>query len=188
LQGTLRYAYKKSKTYLKEEPVASEKEEAEGAVFYASILPMIAECNSTAADIIYDEMKIRWPATDKFNSDYSIVKEAFESVYSCSNLKIWCREVGSLYTDTDAELPYPDAGGCCQDNLSLPKKKSCNKKFNDGKTNLYYKRCTKQRTKGKYMKYWCPLSCNNTSPGITPPGFDIPTCLWYTEPDFISKK
>merc|ERR1712187_445871 len=72
MQGTLRYALKKAIN-----PIPNpnqEKEEAEGAVFYASILPFIYECDPDVGATILDEMKVGGASGGNFGSDYSIVK------------------------------------------------------------------------------------------------------------------
>lgn len=85
VQGALRYAYKVSETSGGDK----KKEKAEGAVFTASILPLVAVCNADAAKTINDNMI--YNAT---SPSWTAVKAAFEMTYSC--LGITCAQVGAL--------------------------------------------------------------------------------------------
>jgi hypothetical protein len=89
IQGTLRYAYV---TDLGNDP--SEKPEAEGATFAAAVLPLVNACNEEAADTIYKNMKVG----QKGSANFVTVKNAFESVYACMNVR--CEDVGGLYDAT----------------------------------------------------------------------------------------
>jgi len=88
IQGSLRYAYKVAKLS------GGIKEKAEGAVFAAAVLPLVSACSTTAAATISQNMKIN--AATPFNTadDFTKVKNAFESTYSC--LGITCANVGGL--------------------------------------------------------------------------------------------
>ena len=101
IQGTLRYAYKVDKQK------GGEKEKGEGAVFAASVLPRIHAADPKAAKIIYDNMKVGATSTDQ-----AAVKKAFESVYS--DLGITCKQVGGLYSTSDAGY-YEGAEPCNED-------------------------------------------------------------------------
>eukprot|EP00977_Amphora_coffeiformis_P013586 scaffold3591_cov159-Amphora_coffeaeformis.AAC.9 len=87
IQGTLRYAWILDST---NNPGAllTEKAQGEGAIFAASILPVIHSCDPQAAATIYDNMKIQ----SQINVDYPAVKAAFESCYS--DLGISCADIG----------------------------------------------------------------------------------------------
>merc|ERR1712070_868468 len=91
IQGTLRYAYKVDSGI---ENTAKAK--AEGAVFAAAVLPLVHHCSATAAESIYENMRIGSPSTG-----FSAVKNAFESTYSC--LGITCAEVGGLWDANDTD-------------------------------------------------------------------------------------
>lgn len=86
IQGTLRYAYVTST-----DKNADEKAEAEGAVFAASILPLIHACDEDAATTIYKNMKTGQKNTANFDE----VNAAFVNVYSC--LGIRGSDVGGIY-------------------------------------------------------------------------------------------
>jgi hypothetical protein len=73
IQGTLRYAYKTAN-----EPY-SEKAEAEGVVFAASVLPVVHACDAKAAKTIADNMV----AGQNGTADWPAIKSAFESTYEC---------------------------------------------------------------------------------------------------------
>merc|ERR1712176_475689 len=85
IQGTLRYAWKTDN-----EPY-SEKAEAEGVVFAAGILPVVAECDAAAAEVIATNLV----AGQNGSCDFGAVKAAFESTYEC--LGIDGAMVGGLY-------------------------------------------------------------------------------------------
>ena len=86
IQGTLRYAH------ITDYSVdVSEKAEAEGAVFAASVLPLVDACDSNAASAIHRNMKVGQGGDANFKE----VKRAFEKVYSCMNIR--CEDVGGLY-------------------------------------------------------------------------------------------
>jgi len=100
LQGALRYAYKVDQMN------GSHKELAEGAVFSAAILPLVAGCSSTAAKLISDNMKIDSSAPMK--AGFTAVKQAFESTYSC--MGVTCADVGGLILS--GSTYYPMASPC----------------------------------------------------------------------------
>jgi len=99
IQGTIRYAYKV-------EEGAVEKEQAEGTVFAASILPRIHNVNEDHAETIYDNMKIGASA----NTSFEDVKIAFEATYD--EMGIDCAWVGGL-VDTSDPKEYVDGGTPC---------------------------------------------------------------------------
>jgi len=89
VQGTLRYAYKRSAL-----GEFDDKTKAEGAVFAAGVLPQLHKCNPTAAQTVYDEMNLQSDQVVDFNA----VKAAFEGCYSA--MDITCQDVGGLLKDT----------------------------------------------------------------------------------------
>ena len=96
IQGTLRYAYKVDRL------AGGEKEAAEGAVFAAAVVPRVNGCDASAAQTIYDNMKVGATSTS-----YNDVKAAFESTYEC--LGITCDDIGGLYNIDDY---FEDAEPC----------------------------------------------------------------------------
>ena len=85
VQGTIRYAY------INEfDSDAGEKAEAEGAVFAAAVLPVVAACEQDDADIIYDIMKVGGS-----KKDFAKVKAAFERNYACMGIQ--CAQVGGVW-------------------------------------------------------------------------------------------
>merc|ERR1711988_1222418 len=66
------------------------KAKAEGAVFAASVLPLVNHCNPGSASTIFSNMRVGASSTT-----WSDVKSAFESNYAC--LGISCAEVGGLW-------------------------------------------------------------------------------------------
>ena len=96
IQGTLRYAYKRYS-----DSDAGEKEEAEGAVFAAGVLPMVHACNEDDAKTIYTAMKV-----GSGDMDFPAVKKAFEKNYKC--LGLTGDDIGGLF-DTVTDDYYPGA-------------------------------------------------------------------------------
>jgi len=94
IQGTLRYAYilcaQLGKALTGKD---LEKAEAEGAVFAASVLPLVYACDEDAAETIYNNMRTGASGLH----DYSVVKSAFESVYECMGVRN--ADVGGLWSD-----------------------------------------------------------------------------------------
>lgn len=98
IQGTLRYAYITST-----DKNAGEKAEVEGAVFAASILPLVHACDEDAAEAIYKNMKTGQGNT----ANFADVKSSFESVYGCLGIRgsdiggIWNPETGSYFVGAE---------------------------------------------------------------------------------------
>lgn len=99
VQGTIRYAHKVERI-----PTSAEKEAAEGAVFAASVLPIVHSCSADDAEIIYKNMKVG--ASD---TDFLAVKKAFERQYGC--MGITCKDVGGLWDKANGKF-YDDASPC----------------------------------------------------------------------------
>ena len=93
VQGTLRYAYL-TDTALS--PTADEKAEAEGAVFAASVLPIVHACSPEDAQIIYDNM-----AVGSLGTDFPAVKAAFERNYNCMGIS--SRDIGGLFDSASGD-------------------------------------------------------------------------------------
>jgi len=106
VQGSLRYAYKVGVQQ------GNSKARAEGAVFAAAILPRIAACDSSAANVISTNMAYPGARTTPMAAGFPAVKTAFESVYAC--LGITCADVGGLESGESAGAYYPDAGPCTE--------------------------------------------------------------------------
>lgn len=83
IQGTIRYAHTTDK-----QNDDREKAKAEGAVFAAAVLPVVADCSPNDAKVIYDNMRVGGSAT------FEDVKAAFEANYAC--MGITCADVGGL--------------------------------------------------------------------------------------------
>lgn len=100
IQGTIRYAYSQS-----DPATTNTKGEAEGAIFAAAVLPIVAKCNPDSAATIFDQMK---PNSGKM-VNFDAVKQAFESNYGCMGIS--CADVGGLYDS--AALKYNDGAAPC---------------------------------------------------------------------------
>jgi hypothetical protein len=112
IQGTIRYA-----NTISTQIDPGEIPKAEGAVFAASVLPLVHFCDSSAADTIYNSMK----AGKNNEVNFVDVKKAFESVYDCLGLR--CEDVGGLW-DTVNGGYLSDAAPCgtgsgSRDNVGL---------------------------------------------------------------------
>ena len=99
VQGTLRYAYK-----VGIQSDESTKSKAEGAVFAASVLPLVHDCDVSSAATIYDNMRLGSEAVS-----WTRVKEAFERNYDC--LGITCADVGGLWDSSTNS--YLDGAAPC---------------------------------------------------------------------------
>jgi hypothetical protein len=100
IQGTIRYAYVTGVL-----PDGSEKAEAEGFAFAASVLPWINSCSEASANTIAQNMRQGQANT----ADYAAVKKAFEDTYKC--LGISCADVGG-YLDSITGDYYEGAQPC----------------------------------------------------------------------------
>jgi len=104
IQGTLRYAYKV-------EQGAGEKEQAEGVVFAAAVLPRVHNANEADAATIYSNMKIGASATTSF----AAVKSALENNYEAMGID--CAWVGGLTATTDP-VTYVEGGTPCTNKVT----------------------------------------------------------------------
>lgn len=100
IQGTLRYAY-----FISTEIDPSEETKAEGAVFAASVLPLVHHCDPSAADTIYTSMK----TAQNNRVNFGDVKKSFEGVYDCLELR--CDDVGGLWDSVNGGY-LPGAAPC----------------------------------------------------------------------------
>jgi hypothetical protein len=98
IQGTLRYAY------LRHQNQATSVDIATGAIYAASIVPLVSGCSFTDAEIINNNME----TTDR-TTDFSAVKGAFERQYSCLGVK--CSDIGGYWDQSKKE--YYDGAGMC---------------------------------------------------------------------------
>ena len=95
VQATLRSAYVRDSM----QSSAALKDQASGATFAASVLPMVHKCNVDDARVIYENMK-----TGSEGTSFSQVKEAFERNYRC--LGITCEEVGGFWRESKGEYHF----------------------------------------------------------------------------------
>mmetsp|Transcript_28301 Transcript_28301/g.65583 ORF Transcript_28301/g.65583 Transcript_28301/m.65583 type:complete len:291 (-) Transcript_28301:502-1374(-) len=105
IQGTLRLAYD-----IGVRGIRTIESNGEGAAFAASILPLIHDCNSHDAWILYLNMRVA-----SLGLDYAAVRAALEKNYHC--LKISCGEVGGYY-DVENEMYFVGAEPCQDRRLS----------------------------------------------------------------------
>ena len=101
IQGTIRSAYLQSSSALNQ----TQKIEAEGSIFAAAVLPIVAKCNASAAAVIYEELK---PNSGN-SANFAAVKFALESSFAC--MGIACVDVGGFYDSGKAEF-FAGAGPC----------------------------------------------------------------------------
>ena len=105
LQGTLRYAY-----ITGPQAVQTPKAIGEGAVFAASVLPIVHDCSPADAQIIYNNMQVNSATTD-----WMAVKMAFERNYEC--MGITCKDVGGYWDDAIGDY-FSGAAPCADEPLS----------------------------------------------------------------------
>lgn len=98
VQGTLRYAYLTDTSLT---PSVSEKSQAEGAVFAASVLPIVHACSPSDAQTIYNNM-----AVGSQSAKFVEVRAAFERNYGCMGIS--GSDVGGLY-DSATEAYFTNA-------------------------------------------------------------------------------
>lgn len=101
IQGTLRYAYLRSKGK------ASDADIGSGSAFAASIVPFIAACNFKDAEIINNNME-----TTTRRTDFPEIKSAFERHYSC--LGLTCKDIGGYWDHSSNEF-FKGAEPCAFD-------------------------------------------------------------------------
>jgi hypothetical protein len=104
VQGTLRYAYKVGMVAADR----SQKNAAEGAVFAASVLPLVHHCNPSSASTISANMKFGLFDAGTY-PDFAAVKSAIEDTYSC--MGITCAQVGALQ-NSDGTLKNAATAAC----------------------------------------------------------------------------
>ena len=97
VQGSLRYAYKIGMVASDR----SQKNAAEGAVFAASVLPLVEYCNPKSAETISSSMKFGLYDAGTY-PDFASVKLAFEETYAC--LGMTCSQVGGLVDSSGTVL------------------------------------------------------------------------------------
>ena len=158
IQSTLRYAFQVS------EQEGGEKAKAEGAVFAASILPMLHSFDEDAAVVIYRNMAVGAESTS-----FDAVKQALESIYAAAHIK--CSDVGGILQfdgayvegaepcdddDGQPSTPAPSALNtidCTDSPLKMFvnwRKRGCN----------WVKQKSKKRCKRKNVPSHCPLTCD----------------------------
>ena len=99
VQGTMQLAYGRYSQ-------PTESNDAEGAVFALSVLPIVHACNPDDAQTIQENMKVGGFGAVHFSQ----VKAAFEKNYDC--MGITCSEVGGIYDESLAA--YKDGASPCQ--------------------------------------------------------------------------
>jgi hypothetical protein len=99
IQGTLYYAYLNDR-----QKTSGEKENAIGAVYSASILPLIHDCNAKDSNELWE-----LTAIGTSRPDFLSVKALLERNYKC--LHITCSDVGGIYDPTSLQY-YKDALPC----------------------------------------------------------------------------
>jgi hypothetical protein len=111
VQGAMRYAYKIDQGGATGDTFAKQK--AEGAAFSAAILPRIAACSSTAAQLIRENMAM--DTNTPMKSGFSEIKQTFESTFTC--MGITCVDVGGVIQSGSAY--YPLAAPCSDTALNI---------------------------------------------------------------------
>jgi hypothetical protein len=101
IQSTLGLAYMREfyPTATKDEGAS---DEVRGAVFAATVLPIVDHCNQKDATHIYNNMQVKEEAV----VDFTAVKTAFEHSYNCMSIK--CNEVGGIWNQSDGYAQFAD--------------------------------------------------------------------------------
>ena len=106
VQATIRSAY-----FRGIHPAATEEDgeidEAMGATYAATILPLVHACDPNDAEIIYTNMRLT-PNVD-LAVDFRAVKTALEHSYSCMGLT--CKQVGGVWEKTQYGTSAAPCGG-----------------------------------------------------------------------------
>lgn len=101
IQATLKQAY-----ILQKQSGASMDEEAKGAAYAATLLPIVAKCDPADGLILWENMK----PSSGHNTDFHAVKEALERNYKC--MRVSCEEVGGYYWGGPYHSFYAGAEPC----------------------------------------------------------------------------
>ncbi|KAL7567227.1 hypothetical protein ACA910_021214 [Epithemia clementina (nom. ined.)] len=80
--------------------------QAEGAIFSAAILPKVSECSRSAANLIYNNMKLIAHTLPRV--DFYEVQGALEEVYQC--MGVTCAEIGGVVSEANLQQAVA-AGG-----------------------------------------------------------------------------
>lgn len=110
VQGTIQYAYKIAHKQ------NSPKDTAIGATFAAAIVPLVAGCSFTDAEIVDNNMELTSRGTD-----FALVKKTLEKHYAC--LGITCKDVGGLW-DATSHSYFEGAEPCHFDDVVEKETKS----------------------------------------------------------------
>ncbi|KAI2512500.1 hypothetical protein MHU86_1953 [Fragilaria crotonensis] len=103
IQGTLRHAHLRSEGSVSYDPKREVSQiHAAGAVFAASVLPLVYYCNTGDAAALYEAMR-----ADQTSVNFVTVKKALEANYHC--MGVTCSSVGSLWQG------YFAGGAACSD-------------------------------------------------------------------------
>jgi hypothetical protein len=109
IQGSIMYSYLRDYAMSEDNYDDRDHVDATGAVFAASVLPLVHSCNTDDAQVIYDYMR-----AGLFDSDYPAVRAAFENNFQC--LGVTCADVGGIY---DASKGYLLNASPCADSGSV---------------------------------------------------------------------
>lgn len=109
VQGTIRAAYLQSSSVFNQ----TQKVEAEGTIFAAAILPVVAKCNASAAAVIFEELR----ANSGNTANFAAVKLALESSFEC--MGITCVDVGGFYNSGTLAF-YAGAEPCDEARVDPP--------------------------------------------------------------------
>jgi len=111
IQATLAFAYSKdiNNNALKTSGIDNTREDMEGAVVAASILPLVHACDPDDASIIHENMRIGSSDVTNFRQ----VKAALERNYRC--MGVACDEVGGIRDqEIETSVVYQRYAGPCE--------------------------------------------------------------------------
>mmetsp|Transcript_73306 Transcript_73306/g.143399 ORF Transcript_73306/g.143399 Transcript_73306/m.143399 type:complete len:568 (+) Transcript_73306:131-1834(+) len=109
IQGFMRYAYKLKKLQ------GGMEELAEGHVFAQAVLPRLAVCNATVAEMVKTQLDLNGAVNGDsvaaaMTIEFPAFKAAVESTYSC--LGITCADIGGLMEDDVNGIYYDQFSPC----------------------------------------------------------------------------
>jgi len=152
IQGTLRYAWALDQNS-NIAAIATDVGQSEGAIFMAAVLPMINQCDSIQASIIYENMQVN----PRVEPDFVAVKSAFEACYE--HLGITCSEVGGIASTNGREYANCLTMPCGSEYVLAPPELGCGVPGVEigptaGATPTFGGQVTTDTTSGSGLRHW----------------------------------
>jgi hypothetical protein len=113
IQGVIHYAYAMDLGYQFDDP--SHDLEAQGAVFAASMLPLVYHCNPLHGDVIYENMRV---GNGVGRTNYDQIMDIIELNLDCLGLS--CQEIGGVADIVNEDKVYMRGGEPCHHKNAPP--------------------------------------------------------------------